>query len=165
MTNELKFEHNDGGRKAAGYKGDTGDCVTRAITIATGGDYETVRRELMGATADFRATSRSRAAKGKKTNSVRNGTLKKVYRPYLERTGWTRVSLQKFGDSKRHYMTTDDLPMGTVIVEMRKHLVTIIDHVVQDTWDSRTADKWVDGVPTDEQTPRTITAYWKQGAA
>lgn len=160
MTNELKFNSNDGGREAAGFKGKTGDCVTRAIAIATGRDYSSVRKDLMGATSDFRSASKSRAARNAKSNSVRNGTLNKVYQPYLESIGWKRIALQKFGDSKRYYMTTDDIPMGTVIIEMRKHLVTVIDHVVQDTWDSRTTKKWIDGVPTNEDTPRTITAYW-----
>ncbi len=160
MTNELSFNLNDGGRSAAGFKGDAGDCVTRAIAIATGESYADVRDDLMSSTSDFRSTSRSRAAKKAKSNSVRNGTLNKVYRAYLESIDWKRVALQKFGDSKRYYMTADDLPMGIVIVEMRKHLVTVIDHVVQDSWDSRTTAKWIDGVPTDIQTPRTITAYW-----
>lgn len=160
MTNELSFNKNDGGRSAAGYKGDTGDCVTRAIAIATGNDYETTRQDLMKVTDGFRGKSRTKVAKSIKNNSVRNGVLKEIYRPYLEAIGWKRVALQKFGDPKRYYMTTDDLPMGTVIVEMRKHLVTVIDHVVQDTWDCRITKKWIDGVPTDIDTPRTITAYW-----
>ena len=35
----MTYLHNDGGREAAGYKGHTGDCVTRAIAIATGKPY------------------------------------------------------------------------------------------------------------------------------
>ena len=31
----MKFNYNDGGREVAGYKGKTGDCVVRAIAIAT----------------------------------------------------------------------------------------------------------------------------------
>ena len=33
------FVYNDGGRKLAGRKGDTGDCVTRAVAIASGLPY------------------------------------------------------------------------------------------------------------------------------
>lgn len=156
----LGFNYNDGGRKEAGYKGDAGDCVTRAISIATGNGYEVTRKDLMRVTEGFKGKSRSKVAKRVKSNSVRNGVFKEIYRPYLEAIGWKRVGLQKFGDPKRYYMTTDDLPMGTVIVEMRKHLVTVIDHVVKDTWDSRVSQKWVDGAPTDETTPKAITAYW-----
>lgn len=32
----MTFVYDDGGRSAAGFKGKTGDCVTRAIAIATG---------------------------------------------------------------------------------------------------------------------------------
>ena len=31
--------HDDGGRRAAGFKGEAGDCATRAIAIATGHEY------------------------------------------------------------------------------------------------------------------------------
>ena len=34
------FQYNDGGRSAAGFKGTTGDCATRAIAIAFGMDYQ-----------------------------------------------------------------------------------------------------------------------------
>lgn len=33
------FVYDDGGRADAGYRGDTRDCVTRAIAIATGRPY------------------------------------------------------------------------------------------------------------------------------
>jgi hypothetical protein len=33
------WQYNDGSREAAGYRGEAGDCVVRAIAIATGMDY------------------------------------------------------------------------------------------------------------------------------
>ena len=36
----MKFQHNDGDRAEADYRGTTGDCVTRAIAIATGKPYQ-----------------------------------------------------------------------------------------------------------------------------
>ena len=38
----MEFIFHDGGRAAAGYKGKTGDCVTRSITIATERTYQEV---------------------------------------------------------------------------------------------------------------------------
>ena len=38
----MEFVYDDGGRKEAGYKGYTGDCVTRAIAIASGLPYAQV---------------------------------------------------------------------------------------------------------------------------
>jgi hypothetical protein len=43
----MKFNYNDGGREAAGFKGFTGDCVCRAIAIAT----ERATAVSMGTTA------------------------------------------------------------------------------------------------------------------
>lgn len=38
----MEFQYNDGGRAEASYKGNTGDCVVRSITIATGKPYQDV---------------------------------------------------------------------------------------------------------------------------
>jgi hypothetical protein len=38
----IPFEQDDGGRAAAGFRGTTGDCVTRAIAIAAQRDYREV---------------------------------------------------------------------------------------------------------------------------
>ena len=38
----MDFVYNDGGRAAAGYKGQAGDCVVRAIAIATQKPYQEV---------------------------------------------------------------------------------------------------------------------------
>ncbi len=39
----------DGGRKDAGYKGSVGDCVIRAIAVATEQDYQTVYDDITAA--------------------------------------------------------------------------------------------------------------------
>ena len=38
----MKFQFNDGGRIAAGYKGSAGDCVVRSVAIATGLPYQKI---------------------------------------------------------------------------------------------------------------------------
>jgi hypothetical protein len=38
----MDFVYNDGGRAAAGYKGRAGDCVVRAIAIATQKPYQEI---------------------------------------------------------------------------------------------------------------------------
>lgn len=35
----IEFLRDDGGRAAAGFKGEAGDCVVRALTIANDEDY------------------------------------------------------------------------------------------------------------------------------
>ena len=44
----MDFVFHDGGRVAAGYRGKTGDCVTRSIAIATGKTYQEVYDALNG---------------------------------------------------------------------------------------------------------------------
>jgi len=39
-SSNLELKVNDGGRAAAGYKGQAGDCVVRSIAIATGMPYQ-----------------------------------------------------------------------------------------------------------------------------
>jgi hypothetical protein len=158
----------DGGRELAGYKGDAGDCVTRAISTAIAWEsdsryeYEKHRSELMKRMSSWRKKSRSRKAKATKSNSVRNGTPKEVYRPYLEDLGWERVSLVKFGDPTRKEMVKEDIPDGVVILEVRKHLVACAHHTVFDTWDCRETTVFVEGLATRETKPRTVTAYWRK---
>ncbi len=42
----MRFQYNNGGRAAAGFKDEAGDCVTRAIAIATGLPYRAVYNTL-----------------------------------------------------------------------------------------------------------------------
>lgn len=42
----MRWQFNDGGRSEAGFPGDTGDCVCRAIAIATDQPYAEVYAEL-----------------------------------------------------------------------------------------------------------------------
>ena len=67
----MTFVLDDGGREAAGFRGKTGDCVTRAIAIATEVPYA----EVYAALADGMAKRRGRHhSNGKR--SARDG----VYR-------------------------------------------------------------------------------------
>ena len=59
----MKVVINDGGRAAVGYKGQAGDCVTRAIAIATGKPYQEVYDALWSGLTDYAATHRDRTAK------------------------------------------------------------------------------------------------------
>jgi hypothetical protein len=40
----MRHVYNDGGREATGYEGDAGDCVARAIAIASGSGGKVERR-------------------------------------------------------------------------------------------------------------------------
>lgn len=121
------FTYSDGGRAAAGYKGVAGDCVTRAIAIATGKPYAEVYDRMA---AGMRAEGKPRSA--------RNGIDPKVYKAYLEDwLGWTWTPTMAIGSGCTVHLLADELPSGTLIVRLSGHLCAVIDGVVYDASDPR----------------------------
>jgi hypothetical protein len=114
----------DGGRAEAGFIGYAGDCVTRAIAIATGLDYRTVYDEL----------ARREQSRGK-PRSARNGVSPKVYKPYLAELGCLWTPTMQIGEGCQVHLRTDELPPGRLIVRLSKHLAAVIDGVLHDTHD------------------------------
>jgi len=128
------FRRDDGGRQAAGFSERAGDCVLRAITIATAGDYATHRKGLM----DVR-----RESGNSRGNGVFDGMFWGDYRIYLGRLGWEWVQAPP-----KTYLRHADLPKGkTLIVQIARHLLAVVDGVVRDTWDSRVRRKTGEGLP------------------
>ncbi len=130
----MEFIWNDGGRAVSGYVGTTGDCVTRAIAIATGRAYREVYAELG-----------QRAA-----CSPRDGIPIDVVAEYLLSRGW-----QAADSEDQDILGKAALPDGVVILYIRagerrsSHLVTVIDRVLYDTWN-----------PADDQS-YTIIKSWR----
>lgn len=123
------FIYNDGGRKAAGYKGNAGDCGARAIAIAFNMDYQKAY-DLVAC-----ANKRHHGIK-----SARNGIDRHIYSNVLNSLGWVWRQAPKFDGRKAK---CSDMPAGRVIARQAGHFVTIIDGVPQDTWDC--SDKMVYG--------------------
>lgn len=122
----MRFQYNDGGRAAAGYKGQANDCVVRAVAIATGRDYREVYREL----------ARVMAANGHE-RSARNGIPNKIVKTYLASLGFQWVPTMGKGTGIQVHLRDGELPQGTLIASLSRHLATVIDGVVQDTHDPR----------------------------
>jgi hypothetical protein len=127
---EMKYQYNDGGRKAAGFKGTAGDCGARAMAIALGLDYSTVYKELAQANAD-----------NGRAKSARNGVMKDVYTEVLKRYGFVWMKAPQFAGRKAR---CSDLT-GVVIAKQARHFVAVIDGVANDAWDS---------------TERMVYGYW-----
>ena len=70
----ILWQLNDGGRAEAGFRGDTGDCVVRAIAIGAHMDYRTVYDELGARQRRYLATTRSKRHKYTKTGRARTGS-------------------------------------------------------------------------------------------
>ena len=79
-----RFQYTDGGRSKYYPEQHVGDCVIRAIAIATERDY----KEVVEDTWEF----------SKKYGCPIN--WKEVYVPYLESIGWEKVSSPKFKGRK-----------------------------------------------------------------
>ncbi len=126
----MKHIFDDGGRSAAGYKGHTGDCVTRSIAIATGKPYHEVYDALNELAVSERRGKRKR---GKSTS--RNGVYRATYQKYLESLGWTWTPTMKIGQGCTVHLRADELPSGRLIVAVSRHLCAVIDGVIHDTFD------------------------------
>lgn len=144
----MKFQYNDGGRAEAGYKGTTGDCVTRSIAIATGKPYQEVYDALNGLGKLERASKRKR---GKST--ARTGVYKQTIRKYLNSIGWKWTPTMQIGSGCKVHLADGELPAGRLIVSVSKHLTTVIDGVVNDTYDPQRV------------TGRCVYGYWQSGGA
>jgi len=124
----MQFVIDDGGREAAGYKGVTGDCVCRAIAIATAKPYQEVYDALNGFAKAERRGKRKRGI-----SSSRNGVYKQTYRKYLDSLGWKWVPTMQIGSGCKVHLHDGELPMGRLIVCVSKHLTAVIDGVIHDT--------------------------------
>ena len=137
----MDFVFHDGGRAAAGYKGKTGDCVTRSIAIATGKTYQ----QVYDALNQFAETERIGKRKRKRSNS-RTGVFRKTYQSYLESLGWQWTSTMSIGSGCQVHLRASELPPGPLIVKVSRHLTAVIDGVLYDTYNcSRAGTRCVYG--------------------
>ena len=124
----MDFVFHDGGRVAAGYRGATGDCVTRLIAIATGKPYQEVYIALN------RLAETERVGKRKKRrSSSRTGVFRRTYQHYLESLGWQWTSTMSIGSGCQVHLRASELPSGPLIVKVSRHLTAMIDGVLYDT--------------------------------
>ena len=139
---------NDGGRAAAGFIGGAGDCVVRSIAIATKLPYLKVYEDLRDANARYaqeRNNKLSRMLK-QRGSSPRNGNHRNVFHEYIIKQGFEWVPTMRVGAGCQVHLRPDELPRGTLIVKVSKHLTSVIDGVLHDTHDpSRRGSRCVYG--------------------
>ena len=137
----MRFVVDDGGRYAAGYKGNAGDCVCRSIAIATGQPYRTVYEALNGLAQRERITKRRRSR-----SSARDGVYKVTIRRYMADLGWTWIPTMAIGQGCKVHLRDGELPAGRLLVSLSKHVTAVIDGVIHDTHDcSRNGNRCVYG--------------------
>lgn len=154
----MNFTYNDGGRAASGYKGTTGDCVVRAIAIATGKPYQ----EVYDAINSLASLERTGKRKRGRSNS-RTGVYRSTSDRYLRSLGWHWTPTMHIGSGCTVHLRAEELPAGPLICSVSKHWVAVINGVIHDTSEcSRAGTRCVYGYwqpPTPPNTPgvpRTI---------
>ena len=136
-----RYIHDDGGRADAGYVGTTGDCVCRAISIASGIPYQRVY-DLLNAAACSEQTTKRRRTHSNARTGVHKVTIKRV----LSALGWEWHPTMFLGQGCKVHLRADELPKGRLIVSVSKHLVAVVDGVIHDNHDpSRNGTRCVYG--------------------
>ena len=131
------FKFNDGGREAAGYKGKANDCVCRAIAIITGKPYQ----EVYDALADGNANQRQAKHNGRKSSvgsrTARSGimTNRKWFDNYMVQNSFVWTPTMLIGQGCKVHLKADELPKGKLVVSVSRHMVAVIDGVVNDIYD------------------------------
>jgi hypothetical protein len=146
------FVYSDGGREAAGFKGRTGDCVARAVSIASGRPYREVYDRLAAGNAAQRASKHT----PKRRKSAREGiyTQRKWFKDYMQELGFCWVPCMTIGSGCKVHVRADELPEGRLVLSLSKHCAAFIDGVLHDTYDcSRDGTRCVYGYWKLEETP------------
>jgi hypothetical protein len=120
-SNLMSFVYNDGGRKEVGFLGEAGDCIVRAIAIATGEDYKSVYNKV-----------NKEAGKA----IARKGVPIKLIHKILNDYGFKWTPTMQIGQGCKVHLRKDELPSGVLICRVSKHLVTVNDGFLFDTYDS-----------------------------
>jgi hypothetical protein len=151
---KFDYEFSDGGRSAAGYKVQhVGDCVIRAIAIATKKDYKKIYRDLQESQRRYYQSLGYRTGR-----NVNDGVSEAVSKPYLKAIGWVKIYDWDAMPVKRFH--PDNLPKRRdVIVTINysrsgkrncNHMMAIRGGKILDTWNSALVDAvikeiWVKG--------------------
>jgi len=140
----IVWEHDDGGRGAAGFRGEAGDCAVRAAAIATGLPYREVYDRI-----NLLAKAERPRGKGKRS-SAREGVWPRTLGKLLAEEGFEWTPTMSIGSGTTVHLRADELPSGRLVVRCSKHYTAVVEGVVHDTHD-----------PTREGT-RAVYGYWRQ---
>lgn len=131
MKKRKRFVYDDGGRKAAGFKGEAQDCVCRAISIAAEIPY----RDVYNLINEFARHENVGVNKGHKRSNARTGVYKPLIREIMASLGWTWVPTMFVGSGCQVHLKRSELPPGRLVVNVSRHSVAFIDGVIHDTHD------------------------------
>jgi hypothetical protein len=128
---QMNWVKNDGGRAAAGYRGQTDDCTTRAIAIAAQLPYQEAYELVNRYGALERRSSKRRGGR----SSARRGVYIPTIRKIMTDLGWTWTPTMRIGSGCKVHLRADELPKGRLVVSVSRHTTSVIDGVLHDTYD------------------------------
>lgn len=132
----MKYTYDDGGR-AKYFRGETGDCVCRAISIVSGRDYKEVYDAI------FKAMGKT----------PRNGvdTRSPKFKRLMASLGFSWTSTAGIGSHQAVHFYPGELPQRRMVCSVAKHYTAVVDNEVRDIFDCRL---------NSFGEPRRIYGYW-----
>jgi hypothetical protein len=116
----MRVVYDDGGRERAGYRGRTGDCVTRTIAIATQQPYQEIYDRINRLAGEAVA---------------RTGVPPRVTRQFLKDLGWQWTPTMAIGSGCAVHLRYRELPLGRLVVRLSRHITAVVDGVIHDVYD------------------------------
>ena len=126
----MELIYSTGGREKYFKANVVGDCVCRAIANATGMDYKQVC-DLINSYAKKEHLSKRK----KKKSNARNGVTKDTIWRILTDLGWKWIPTMLIGSGCQVHLNAKELPDGTLIVSVSKHLTCVKNRKLYDTYD------------------------------
>lgn len=126
----IPFVYNDGGRAEAGYRGQTDDCATRAVAIATGLPYQEVYDRINELGKRERRGKRKRGV-----SNARTGVYRQAMQRLMAELDWEWTPTMHIGSGCTVHLRADELPSGPLVLSLSKHYAAVIDGVLLDTGD------------------------------
>lgn len=138
----MKWVYDDGGRSNY-FKGVTGDCVCRAISIAMNKDYKEIYDLINMYAEEYRNTENS-----EDNSHARYGVSKELTHKILTDLGYKWIPKMFFGKGCKTHLRDGEIPKkGNIIVCVSKHLTCVKNNVIYDTFDpSRKGNRCVYGL-------------------
>lgn len=117
----MKHVYDDGGRGRYFAAKKVGDCVVRAVAIATRMDYKRVYDEITCIVG----------------YTPRNGVRKADTRKIMAHFGGRWHPTMTIGSGCKTHLKDGEIPKnGNIVCKLSKHVVAVIDGAIHDTYDS-----------------------------
>lgn len=153
------FVFNDGGRKAAGYKGTTGDCGIRALAIAAGRPYQEVY-DLLAELAKRERLTKRHPRCSSPNNGIKTATFNKMVACY----GGRWIPTMGIGTGCKVHLDAAELPSGRIVARVSRHYTAVIDGVIHDLFDPRRSESFMSepdhGQELKENQTRNVNGVW-----